>query len=72
MTHRLQWPALGFGAGLRTEHYEDVLAGGAPTGSVRSSEKVSRPLTWKPKTGPWKRFQPAWVPMAIHNRPVLN
>jgi uncharacterized protein (UPF0276 family) len=41
MTHRLQWPALGFGAGLRTEHYEDVLAGGAPTGSVDWFEIVS-------------------------------
>jgi uncharacterized protein (UPF0276 family) len=41
MTHRLQWPALGFGAGLRTEHYDDVLAGGVSTGSVDWFEVVT-------------------------------
>lgn len=41
MTHRLQWPALGFGVGLRTEHYEDVLAGGVPAGSVDWFEVVT-------------------------------
>jgi len=38
---RSNWPALGFGAGLRTEHYEDVLAGGTSVESVDWFEVVT-------------------------------
>jgi hypothetical protein len=36
-----EWPALGFGAGLRTEHYEDVLAGGTSVESMDWFEVVT-------------------------------
>jgi uncharacterized protein len=37
----IRYPALGFGLGLRTDHYQDVLSGGAAAGRVDWFEAIS-------------------------------
>ena len=41
-------------------------------GRIASVEKATWPLAGKPKTGPWKKFQPMCMPIDSQSRPVAR